>query len=459
MCLKGYAVGTRKHPHVGQIQAVPPDTSRKETMKIQTDTHNFNDHAHVLIVGEDSKVVANLRDILEQHNYEVSTASKGSDMFRPILDEVPNVVILDPQVSEQQISEAPGDTENLHLPTGEMPLPETGQAREMLKGDYNNIIGESAETIDVLHSIEIFASSPTTVLISGETGTGKELVAHSLHENSSRSKQEMIILNCAEISEQLMESQLFGHEKGAFTGADRQHKGLFEMANGSTLFLDEIGELPIYLQPKLLRVLQEGEIRRVGGTARIPVDVRVVVATNRDLTQDVKNGKFRQDVYQRLKTLEISVPALRERRVDIPALTQHFLKTESQYQGQKMRSISTRAIALLHDYNWPGNIRELKGIITRALLMTQGDMILPEHLPPEFHETHVRLSQVPEDGAECQEHPIMSFPIGLTLKEIERKVILMTFGWQNEHRSKTAEILGISARTLRSKLRDYRFKR
>lgn len=451
-------MGTRKHRHVGQIRVVPSDTSRKETMNIQTDTDNFNDHAHVLIVGEDFKVVANLRDILEQHNYEVSTASKGSDVFRQILDEVPNVIVLDPQVPKQQISGGPRVTENLHPLTGEIPLPEKDQAREMLKGDYNNIIGESVETIDVLHSIEMFANSPTTVLISGETGTGKELVAHSLHENSSRSKQEMIILNCAEISEQLMESELFGHERGAFTGADRQHKGLFEMANGSTLFLDEIGELAISLQPKLLRVLQEGEIRRVGGTARIPVDVRVVAATNRDLAQDVKDGKFRQDVYQRLKTLEISVPALRERWVDILALTKHFLKMESQYQGQKMGGISTRALALLHGYDWPGNIRQLKSIITRAILMAQGDIILPEHLPPELHGTHAHLP-VPEDDSECQEHPIMSFPVGLTLKQIERKVILMTLAGQNGHQSKTAEILGISARTLRNKLRDYRFKR
>ena len=337
-------------------------------------------------------------------------------------------------------------------------IPRQNRVREMLDGDYNSIIGESAKAIDVLHSIEMFANSPTTVLISGETGTGKELVAHSLHENSSRSKREMVILNCAEISEQLMESELFGHEKGAFTGADRQHKGLFEIANGSTLFLDEISELPIALQPKLLRVLQEGEIRRVGGTARIPVDVRVVVATNRNLAQDVKDGKFRQDVYQRLKTLEISVPALRERRMDIPALTEHFLKTESQYQGQKMGGMSTQALALLQDYNWPGNIRELKGIITRALLMTQGNMILPKHLPPEFQGTQARL-HIPEDGSERQEHPIMSFPVGLTLKQIEQKVILMTLAWQNEHRTKTAKILGISGRTLRNKLRDYRFKR
>ena len=152
------------------------------------------------------------------------------------------------------------------------------------------------------------------------------------------------------------------------------------------------------------------------------------------------------------------MPALRERRMDIPALTEHFLKTESQYQGQKMSGISTRALALLHGYNWPGNIRELKGIITRALLMTQGDMILPEHLPPELHGIHARL-HIPEDDSECQEHPIMSFPIGLTLKQIERKVILMTLAAQNEHQSKTAEILGISARTLRNKLRDYHFNK
>lgn len=252
-----------------------------------------------------------------------------------------------------------------------------------------------------------------------------------------------------------MESELFGHEKGAFTGADTQHIGLFETAKGGTLFLDEIGELSMYLQPKLLRVLQEGEIRRVGGTAQIPVDVRVIAATNHDLAQDVKKGKFRQDLYQRLKILEIPIPTLRARPEDISPLAEHFLKTESLRQSLNKGTFSSQALELLQGYDWPGNIRELQGVITRALILAKGtDTILPIHLE-ELHEIHTHPRHLPEGDSNVQEDPTVTLPIGLTLEEIEQVFILKTLAWLGENRTKTAKVLGISARTLRERLRIY----
>ena len=202
-------------------------------------------------------------------------------------------------------------------------------SRERLHGNYDDLVGESTVHLEVLKGIDIFAKSSKVVLISGETGTGKELVARALHTMSLYAKRPMVVVNCAGIAENLIENELFGHEKGAFTGADGQHIGLFETASGGTLFLDEIAELPIRLQSKLLRVLQENEIRRVGGTKQIPVTARVLTATNIDLIEAVEAGRFRRDLYERLKSLHIQLPALRERREDIPLLAKHFLTKEN----------------------------------------------------------------------------------------------------------------------------------
>ena len=334
-------------------------------------------------------------------------------------------------------------------------------SREKLHGNYDDIIGESIVHLEVLKSVDIFAKSAKVVLISGETGTGKELVARALHAQSPRAKHPIVTVNCAGFVENLLENELFGHEQGAFTGADRQHIGLFETASGGTLFLEEIGELPLVLQPKLLRVLQENEIRRMGGTAQIPVSVRVLAATNIDLAEAVAAGKFRRDLYERLKPLHIQLPALRERREDIPALAAHFLAKENNRSNQKVKDINPEVLSLFDAYSWPGNIRELEGVISRAVLLAGGTDILPQHLPKDLRSTeaHPLLSadatgiySADSNAPGCSSLP---FPIGTTLKEMEKSAILATLARENGNKSKTAAVLGISRGTLRAKVRAY----
>ena len=426
----------------------------EKVTKNPTKAHINPQQPHIFIVGDAPNVVANLQNSLEQDGYEISTAPNGSEVLRQILDAAPDATVLALQVAAQHLDRVHDTTENSQEHAGEASPPEMPLKREMLEGDYVDIIGESAELVKVLHRIEMFAKSPTTVLISGETGTGKELVADALHEQSNRPEKAMVAINCAGISEHLIESELFGHEKGSFTGAEAQHIGLFETAQGGTLFLDEIGEIPMPLQPKLLRVLQEGKIRRVGGTAEIPVDVRVVAATNCDLAQAVKEDRFRQDLYQRLKPLHIFMPPLRQRREDIPALVEHFLKKHNQLRGQKRGSISLQALALIQGYDWPGNIRELEGSIIHALLFARGGTILPMHLPKELQADPAHPVPLPEEDSDREEAPTVSFPIGRTLKEIEQVYILETLEWMDKHRAKTASVLGMNVQTLRSRLKN-----
>ena len=332
-------------------------------------------------------------------------------------------------------------------------------SREKLHGNYDDIIGESTVHLEVLKSIDRFAKSAKVVLISGETGTGKELVARALHAESLYAMHPIVIVNCAGIAANLIENELFGHEKGAFTGADSQHIGLFETASGGTLFLDEIGELPMSLQPKLLRVLQENEIRRVGGTKQIPVSVRVLTATNIDLTKAVAAGRFRRDLYERLKSIHIQLPALQERREDIPALAKHFLTKENNASSRKVADINPEVLSLFDAYSWPGNIRELEGVIGRAVLLAEGEEILPHHLPSDLRT--LQADPLPLTDATATTNPnaseyfVLPFPIGTTLQEIEKSAILATLARENGNRSKTAAVLGISQPTLRAKLRAY----
>ena len=332
-------------------------------------------------------------------------------------------------------------------------------SREKLHGNYDDLIGESTVHLEVLKRIDEFAKSSKVVLISGETGTGKELVARALHAESPYATHPMVVVNCAGIAESLVENELFGHEKGAFTGADRQHIGLFETALGSTLFLDEIGELPMSLQPKLLRVLQENEVRRVGGTEQIPVSVRVLAATNIDLIKAVEAGRFRRDLYERLKSLHIQLPALRERQEDIPALAKHFLTKENNSSSRKVANINPAVLSLFHAYTWPGNIRELEGIIGRSVLLAEEGDILPHHLPSDLRipQAHAlpsadETAAANPNAAECF---VLPFPMGTTLQEIEKSAILATLARENGNRSKTAAVLGISRVTLHTKLRIY----
>ncbi len=335
----------------------------------------------------------------------------------------------------------------------------TPLSREKLHGNYDHIVGESTVHLEVLKSIDTFAKSSKIVLISGETGTGKELVARALHAESPYAMFPMVVVNCAGIAENLIENELFGHEKGAFTGADQRHIGLFETAFGGTLFLDEIGELPIRLQPKLLRVLQENEIRRVGGTAQIPVSVRVLAATNIDLIKAVEANRFRRDLYERLKSIHIRLPALRERRKDIRALAKYFLAKENNCSSQKVVDINPEVFSLFDVYSWPGNIRELEGVIGRAVLLAEDGEILPHHLPQDLRMPQVHPLPLADETAAANpnaaERFVLPFPMGTTLKEIEKSAILTTLARENGNRSKTAKSLGIDRRTLHNKLRDY----
>ena len=340
--------------------------------------------------------------------------------------------------------------------------PETPLSRQNLHGNYDNILGESAVHLRVLEHIDRFAKSTRTVLVSGETGTGKELVANALHKQSDSAERDMVVVDCAVLSESLLESELFGHEKGAFTGADQQHIGLFETAVGSTLLLDEIGEFPMSLQPKLLRVLQEGEIRRVGGTKKISVEVRVVAATNADLLEAVRTGRFRRDLYERLKSLHIRLPALRERQEDIPILANHFLAEEAKdYNEKRVKTISPEVLLLFLTYAWPGNIRELAGVIGRAVLFARGDTILLQHLPEQLQGSQAYSLSAADVTDPYSAYPnvpgclVLPFPIGTALKEIEKSAILETLARENGNRSKTAMVLQISRVTLRNKLRVY----
>jgi DNA-binding NtrC family response regulator len=320
---------------------------------------------------------------------------------------------------------------------------ETTELRTRLEERYSfeNIVGSSPEMQQVFKSIVQIAPSRATVLISGESGTGKELVAAAIHQRSPRASGPFVRLHCAALAETLLESELFGHERGAYTGADRKREGRFEQANGGTLFLDEIGEISPSTQVKLLRVLQEREFERVGGNQTLHVDVRVIAATNRDLKAMVAAGTFREDLYYRLNVINLALPTLAERASDIPALAMHFLKRYARENAKEVGTVSDTALALLLGHSWPGNVRELENVIERAVVIAEGDSIEPRHLPPEL-------------AASSRRDKTPTIP-GATLDELERYAILTTLESVAGSTSKTAEILGISVRKIQYKLQEY----
>ncbi len=304
------------------------------------------------------------------------------------------------------------------------------------------LITHSAKMTGVMAIAKRVAKAGATVLIEGESGTGKELLARFIHQHSGRSKKPFVAMNCAALPESLAESELFGYGKGAFTGATKNRIGKFEQAQGGTLMLDEISEMPLSLQVKLLRVLQEKEVDPIGGHKPVPIDVRVVATCNRELARMVKEGTFRQDLYYRLRVIPVKIPPLRERRDDIPLLVEHFTeKFRNLHQAQDLK-ISPRAMAELTKWSWPGNVRELENTIERATLICDGEMIQPEHLLIE------------EDVSTLEADSASRF-VGMTVKEIEKKLIHQTLEHVNENRTHAAEMLGISIRTLRNKLREY----
>ena len=305
-------------------------------------------------------------------------------------------------------------------------------------GSPDQMIGKSAELNRVRTLVEKAAPSKANVLITGESGVGKELVAKSIHNQSPRKDKPFVIVHCAALSESLLESELFGYEKGAFTGAEEQHKGRFEVADGGTIFLDEVGEINQSTQVKLLRVIQEKSFERVGGTKGINVDVRSVAATNRNLEEEVKNGKFREDLFYRLNVVRIQMPSLRERKDDIPLLLHAFLREFNIENEKNIVGFDNRAKSAILKYSWPGNIRELRNCVESAVVMCTGEEIKIEDLP----------ASVREKG----EEKLISIPIGMSLDEAEMVIIQENLAACNGNKTKCAEVLGIGRKTLHRKL-------
>jgi two-component system response regulator AtoC len=311
---------------------------------------------------------------------------------------------------------------------------------------FQSILAKSAPMKEVFRTIAKVADFKTTVLVNGESGVGKELVARAIHDRSPRKHKPFVAINCGAIPENLLESELFGHKKGAFTDASSDRRGLFEEASGGTLFLDEIGELPLLLQVKLLRVLQEETIRRLGDSKDIKVDVRVIAATHRDLAADAKAGRFREDLFYRIHVLSLPIPPLRDRREDIPVLVDHFLARNNERLGTKLRGLSSEAQRLLLEYGWPGNVRELENTIERAMVLAEGDCIelhdLPERLRQALDPVQVQLASG-------------ELSIKKTVAAVEQILIRRALVKTKGNRTRAAELLEISHRALLYKLKDY----
>jgi two-component system response regulator AtoC len=317
--------------------------------------------------------------------------------------------------------------------------------------EEQNICGVSPQMDVVRELISLVSQTPRTpVLIQGESGTGKELVANAIHYQSRRRQKPVIKINCSAIPETLLESELFGYEKGAFTDAKESRSGLIELAQGGTVFLDEISEMKPSLQPKLLRVLETYSLRRVGGKRDIKVDVRVVASTNKDLAQLVEKEEFRKDLYYRIKVMVIDLPPLRERKEDIPVFTQYFLKKLGRELGKEIKGVTSKASDLLLAYSWPGNVRELKNVIERAAILARGDLIIPEDLPWELRKEHAGGKDT-----HLGEKWFIDTDGFYPLAEMERNYILKVLQQKGGNKSETARILGISRSTLREKLNRY----
>lgn len=319
------------------------------------------------------------------------------------------------------------------------------ETMDLSKGSrQTKVVTQDPRSLNILRLAKKIAPSRATVLIQGETGTGKEVFALFIHRHSGKAERPYVAINCASLPDGLAESELFGHEKGSFTGATNKKIGKFELANHGTIVLDEISEMSMPIQAKLLRAIQERVIDRVGGSKPIPIDVRIIAISNEDLRKAVNKGKFREDLFYRVNVIPFTIPPLRERKGDIPLLVQHFLEKYSSLNGRGMATISDEALSALMGLEWKGNVRELENTIERASLLTEHETILPEHL-------------FLEDAANDKHKPIQIRP-GMTVKEMEKELIFKTLQEVNDNRTHAADMLGVSIRTLRNKLREYKEK-
>lgn len=321
-------------------------------------------------------------------------------------------------------------------------LIENAKLRQQVNAKYlpKNIVGFSPLWREIMESVEKIAPSRAAVLLLGESGTGKEVVARAVHEMSGRRDKPFVKVNCGALPDQLLESELFGYEKGAFTNAVKQKRGRFELANGGTVFLDEIADMPTHLQVKLLTVLQDGELQRLGSEETLKVDIRVIAATNKDIDEEIAEGRFREDLYYRLNVIKLNLPPLRQRRDDIIPLAQHFIEKFCNLNAKSIRGLSADVAKLLEGHSWRGNVRELENVIERAVVLCSSEMIQKEHLPDYI--TGSDMSKV------------VSFRIGATLEEIEDVMIARTLEMTGGNKEETAKILGIGVATLYRRLKD-----
>ncbi|MCW8139564.1 MAG: sigma-54-dependent Fis family transcriptional regulator [Planctomycetota bacterium] len=446
----------------------------------------------VLLVDDDPKLLRLVQLELSEEGLETITAATGAEALRRLEEEEPTTVVLDLQLpdvhgkellerlaggwprvpvvvltAEGAIQEVvdcmrlgavdfvqkPFDRERLVTSIknaqarGALEARVSALTRELRRGEgFAAILGESAALRRTVDLLQRASESDVTVLLEGERGTGKEVAARAVHAEGARRSGPFVAVNCGAIQETLLESELFGHVKGAFTGAHQDHQGLFEVADGGTLFLDEIGEMNLDLQVKLLRVLETSEFRRVGGTKLVKVDVRVVAATNKRLTEQVQAGRFREDLFYRLNVIHIEVPPLRERADDIPALVRAFLEAHHR-KGLPRREVSPEALAALTAYPWPGNVRELRNIIERSLILCRGETILADDLPAAL----VRGAHT--EAASRRSEP--TYDLATPLAEVERRHILRVLGANGGNKVRTARVLGINVKTLYNKLKAY----
>lgn len=314
------------------------------------------------------------------------------------------------------------------------------------RGRFGSMVGTSQSMKELYELMSQVGPSAASVLIVGESGTGKEMVARTLHDLSPRKEGEFVAVNCAAIPETLLESEIFGHERGSFTGAEGRRRGLFELADGGSLFLDEIAEMAPATQAKLLRVLEERSFRRLGGAEEIRVDVRVLAATNRDPNEALNEGNLREDLYYRLNVFTLELPPLREREEDVRLLAESFIQDFNERDGKSLRGIDEDALGALETYQWPGNVRELRNVIERAVIVARGETLGLKDLPPSV--TEPRQPATSADGVEL--------PVGTTVEEAEKNLILKTLESTGQNKTRAAEILGISLKTLHNKLKKYR---
>jgi two-component system, NtrC family, response regulator AtoC len=447
----------------------------------------------ILVADDDSSIRSLLKQLLSDEGYAVVEATTGTEVVEKVKDTNPDLVIMDVRMPELDGIEALSKLKVSSPKTSVLIMTAFGSSNNAIRAmelgafDYitkpfeldkishtvkrvieyrdltsevqvlrdeisslvqtERIVGNSSPMQEVYKTIGKVAKSDATVLVTGESGTGKELVAEALHYNSNRRSGPLVKVSCAALPETLLEAELFGHEKGSFTGAMTQRRGRFELADKGTIFLDEIGEMSLPMQTKLLRVLQERKIERVGSSLAIKVDIRIVVATNKDLAKQVEQQKFRDDLFYRLNVINIHMPPLRERKEDIPALVEHFLAKHRYSATAQPAAISEEALKRLIEYDWPGNVRELENVVERAVVLSRGQIITSRELPFGDHDA--------EHDEEGEEVSVEKSFFKKSVSQFEKDLIMKALRDANGNRSKAAEMLGIYRRLLYAKIKEY----